>query len=1177
MRLTAIKLAGFKSFVDPTTLSFSTNLTGVVGPNGCGKSNIIDAVRWVMGESSARQLRGESMSDVIFNGSSARKPVGTASVELLFDNSEGRAGGEYAAFSEIAVRRQVARDGASGYFLNGTRCRRKDITDLFLGTGLGPRSYSIIEQGMISQIVEARPEELRHYLEEAAGISKYRERRRETENRIRHTRENLDRLSDLREEVSKHLDKLKRQARAAERYKKLQAEKRHLDARLLALQWRELQTGGTTEQARSRDLEVKLEEAIAAQRHAETGMELLREQQTKAQDHQSTVQGELYQLGARIAQTEQSIQHQRELRERQITEQREIRTSLDELEHLRSVDMERVETLTTELAEQEPALERMQQKLLAEQEQLQAQEAEISQRQAALRTQLDTGSQHKQQTEVLRTRIQHLDEQLARDAQRLTRLREEQQQLDPDKPAAQLQQASQQAEQAQQVLTQLQAGIEQQREQLQQQREQVNQLQRKLQDTNQRISADQGRLHSLHALQQAALGEDDESVQQWLRDAGLNQQPRLASALDVPEQWATAVETVLGDYLQAVLVDDAAAHAASLAGHFDADESGGLILVAHHSGPAATPSSASALPTLATQVSAPAPVLQRLSKIRCVNTLDEALAEQTRLAEDESVITAAGEWLGRGWVRIHRGDNPAAGSLRRQQEIRALEQRLVEHQQQAEQLQQQLEAARTQRAEQEDQLEQARQQHNQAHHQLSRAESDRSSAASSLQTVQRRRQQLQQEFAALTESISGHETGATQARGQMQDFVTTLSELHSEQQQLEAQLKQQTERYEQLRDSVRQQQAQVQQAAIGIESRRASLSSLRESRGRADQQHQQLQQRSQELAAILEQQVEPGSAERATLDELLKQQLATEQRLKDARGRLEDIAEQLRNTDAERQQAVASADELRSASEQVRMHLQELKLRADNLESRLSELDGVPAMAELVSELPEDVAVDDWQAEAEKLEHRITRLEPVNLAAISEYQQEEERKTYLDNQDADLQEALNTLEKAIARIDRTTRTRFKETFEQIRAGMETLFPRLFGGGHAYLELTGDDLLTTGVSIMARPPGKRVSSIHLLSGGEKALTAVAFVFAIFGLNPAPFCMLDEVDAPLDDANVSRFTKLVQEMAAQVQFIVVTHNKVSMEMAEQLVGVTMREAGVSRMVTVNIEEAAQMAAS
>ncbi len=1176
MRLTAIKLAGFKSFVDPTTLTFDSDLIGVVGPNGCGKSNIIDAVRWVMGEISARQLRGESMSDVIFNGSSARKPVGSASVELLFDNSQGRAGGEYAAFSEIAVRRQVSRDGASNYFLNGTRCRRKDITDLFLGTGLGPRSYSIIEQGMISQVVEARPEELRHYLEEAAGISKYRERRRETENRIRHTRENLDRLNDLREEVSKHLDKLKRQARAAERYKKLQADKRHLDASLLALQWRELQSASETGQEHNRELEVKLEQAIAAQRHAETGLELLREQQTKAQDHLGSVQGELYQLGARIAQTEQSIQHQRELRSRQKHEQTETKTSLDQLEQVRATDLERIETLNQELAEREPQLDDLQQNLTEQQARLQQQEQLIGERRTALRAQLDAGSQHSQQTEVLRTRIQHLDEQLSRDVQRLAKVQQEQQQLDPDAFNLQLTESTSKAEQAKQAVTGIQEQIEQQRQQLHTQRESATELQQQVLQTQQQISADQGRLHSLHALQQAALGEDDEASLNWLQTAGLGESQRLAEMLDVPELWATAVETVLGDYLQAVVVTDVSEHAGGLAKHVADNDTGGLILVADKT--AEQPrSDNSRHNTLADQVTAPAAIRSVLSQVVCMATLQEALAAQQNLKEGQSVITAAGEWLGIGWVRIHRDANPAAGSLRRQQEIRKLEKQLHEHQQQAEQLQQQLADARQQGAQLEDQLEQTRHQHNRVHHELSMAESERSQTADRLQAMRDRRQQLESEFTSLKHSISEHETSASGARGQLESFIGTLSDLHGQQTELEQALKQQTEQYEQLRETVRQLQTQVQQNAIGIESRRASLNSLQESRNRADQQHQQLQQRYQELSALLAQQQEPGAAERETLDELLKQQLETEQRLKDARIRLEEIAEQLRETDSQRQQAVANSDEVRGQTEQVRMQLQELKLRADNLESRLSELEDVPAMAEMVAELSDDAAADEWQLETEKLENRIRRLEPVNLAAISEYEQEAERKGYLDKQNDDLQEALTTLEKAIARIDRTTRTRFKETFEQIRAGMETLFPRLFGGGHAYLELTGDDLLTTGVSIMARPPGKRVSSIHLLSGGEKALTAVAFVFAIFGLNPAPFCMLDEVDAPLDDANVSRFSKLVQEMSEQVQFIVVTHNKVTMEMAEQLVGVTMREAGVSRMVTVDIEQAAQMAAS
>lgn len=1176
MRLTAIKLAGFKSFVDPTTLNFTSNITGVVGPNGCGKSNIIDAVRWVMGESSARQLRGQSMTDVIFSGSRARKAVGKANVELIFDNSDGRASGEYAAFSEISVRRQITRDATSSYFLNGTRCRRKDITDLFLGTGMGPRSYSIIEQGMISQVVEARPEELRQYLEEAAGISKYRERRRETENRIKHTRENLDRLNDLREEVGKHLDKLKRQANAAERYKKLQVEKRELDGRLLALQWRELQAKRSIVQEHNGQFEVKLEQAVATQRHAETGLELMREQQTKAQEHLSTVQAELYQVGASIAQTEQSIKHQRELRERQEREQQDVGRSLQDLSHLRTADLERIDVLQTELTTNEPQLHDLQELLTNSQQQLQHHQQQISEQQKTVRAQLDSGSQHSQQTEVLRTRIQHLDEQQAQEAQRLTRLREEQQRLDLDSPKKQLEEAIVKAKQSGESSELLQEQTEAQRSQLDQQREQVNELQRELQQQQQAISADKGRLHSLHALQQAALGEDDKATQVWLQTTGLEQHQRLAETLDAPKYWATAIETVLGDYLQAVVVDDVTTYTESLAQEFQAAESGGLTLITdqavqsnHQSGKHTT--------SLAEHITAPAGIQALLSQILCADSLTEALAMQDKLSAHQSVVTPTGEWLGKGWVRIHRGDNPAAGSLRRQQEIRELEQQLTVKENQVEALQQKLEAGREQRSQLENQLEQTRQQHNQAHYELSQAESACSSIEKHLQTLHARSKQIEDEFNRLTNSISEHESGATNARGQLQDYIDTLANMHNKREQLEQQLREQTQAYEQLRDTVGQQQAEAQQLAIGIESRRASLTSLQESRSRADQQYEQLQQRSAELTALLEQQGEPGLSERETLEQLLEQQLTTEQRLKDARSRMEELAEQLRKTDAERQQAVISADGIRQELEQARLRLQELQLRADNLNTRLQEIDNAVPMEELVTTVPEGASSDEWQQQSEKLEVRIRRLEPVNLAAISEFEKESERKTYLDNQDQDLQEALETLEKAIARIDRTTRTRFKETFEQVRAGMETLFPRLFGGGHAYLELTGDDLLTTGVSIMASPPGKRVSSIHLLSGGEKALTAAAFVFAIFGLNPAPFCMLDEVDAPLDDANVSRFSKLVKEMSEQVQFIVVTHNKVTMEMTDQLAGVTMREAGVSRLVTVDIEQAAELAAS
>lgn len=1174
MRLTAIKLAGFKSFVDPTSLTFKQQVTGVVGPNGCGKSNIIDAVRWVMGESSAKQLRGESMSDVIFNGSSARKPVSNANVELLFDNSEGRAGGQYAAFSEISVRRQVSRDGNSGYFLNGTRCRRKDITDLFLGTGLGPRSYSIIEQGMISQVVEARPEELRHYLEEAAGISKYRERRRETENRIRHTRENLERLQDLRDEVGKQLNKLQRQAKAAEKYTELQAQNRSLQADCLVAQWRELhgaQGQGNTQEA---EIQNRLEAAIASQRHAETGLELLRDQQSRAQEQSNTIQGELYQIGARIAQTEQSIQHQKELRERQQNQLQQLNTQIQQYDQLHSTDQERINDLQKQLQEREPQLARQTEQLSELQEQLNEHEQALEKQQQALQVHDQESGQKTRQAEVMRTRIQNLDEQLERDLQQLKKWDTEQQQLDLTTLNSELEEKEKVAVEHEKRVMEVAGQLQQKRAELEQARAQVHTLQQQLQPLQQQLNGDQGRLQSLQALQQAALGEDDEQVNAWLAQQQLADNARLAEAITADSQWSIAVETVLGRHLQAVLVDQAEGLAARLAEHVEAGELPGLSMLDAAANERGTEG-------LAHYVEAPSGVLKRLASVRCANNLQEALAMQSDLAADESVITPRGEWLGPGWVRIYRnqgGNESTAGALMRQEAIRELEQSIENQQALQQGIQAQLATARQQVTELDDQLEETRLAHNRAQHQHSTGLAEQSNVKERLRNANKRQAALSDELSNLQERMGSQESGGNQLRADLEEMLSGLASQNEQRQRLVDDLEALKQQRDRTRIALNECNEQRREWAVGVENLRATLTSTQQAVERAAEQTEQARAQQAELEKILAVTGEPGEQQRQDLDALLQQQLQTEAQQKDARIRLDELSSQLQDTDAERQQAVQQADALRGEAEQVKLQNQSLALRADNLVEQLQRLqpdaDAGTAINGLAEQLSEDFNLAESNQTLERLQARIMRMEPVNLAAINEYDLELERKTYLDSQNDDLEKALQTLEKAIARIDRTTRTRFKETFEDVKKRMEVLFPRLFGGGHAQLEMTGDDLLTTGVTIMARPPGKRVSSIHLLSGGEKALTAVSFVFAIFGLNPAPFCMLDEVDAPLDDANVGRFSRLVKEMSESVQFIAVTHNKVTMEQADVLVGVTMREAGVSRIVSVDIDAAAEL---
>ncbi|RPH95725.1 MAG: chromosome segregation protein SMC [Lysobacterales bacterium] len=1168
MRLATVKLAGFKSFVDPTTFHAPTNLTGIVGPNGCGKSNIIDAVRWVMGEVSAKVLRGESMADVIFSGSSTRKPVGTATVELIFDNTDGRVGGQFAGYNEISVKRQVSRDGVSLFYLNGTRCRRRDVKDLFLGTGLGSRSYSIIEQGMISEVVEARPEEIRGHLEEAAGISRYKERRRETERRIQHTRENLARLSDLREEVGKHLGRLKRQAAAANRYRKLQQEKRELESRLVTLRWKTLMADAETGKQDLGRRETSLQESVARQRSAEAALEKLHAEQGLASESFNEVQGELYAVGSEIARLEQSIQHARELQERQRAEFRETETALQDLEKHMVLDKAQVEELTRSLAEVEPALAQA----LAAEEAAQAESTEAEQAVAAWQKEFE--QHHRQSTESnreadhARAGIEVLDQRLLQASRRIEALEREAASIDvgalqqeiaglgreSEALAGQERQGQQQLDDLRLELAGTQSGL----------REAEERYRAAARD----LSTREGRLASLRAMQQAAL--EDKSAENWLAQQGLADAPRLARVIEVEEGWEAAVEVVLGHWLQSVLVDAGSGQGRDLSGL----ETTAMALVENRSGGVEARQG-----SLAARVQAPDAVpdavMGWLNAVTTAGSLDQAWAGRDDLRDGESRVTPAGEWVGPGWVRVARGQGDQHNMLARERAIARLEAEVRDLAGESAGLAASIEQARARAASLDGRVQELQASVNAVHRKKNEVDGQLESRHSSVRLLEERQRAVAVERAELTRQAQEDQSAVGKARGTLETLLGRMVGLKDQRDRLESGRGELMARRDTARSRLGSAREERHALALKAESRRASLDSLRQSLERMDTQLSLLQQRYINLSEALARAEAPENLHRDEMDGLLKRRVDTEQRLGAARARLQGLENDYRERDAERQRAIQSSDEIRQDLERARLRQQELQLTARNLQRQVEELGG--DVNELAASLPEDAAPGEWEAALEQLRENIARLEPVNLAAIQEFEEEQKRKDYLDAQNADLCDALATLEDAIAKIDRTTRTRFKETFERVNKGVQELFPRLFGGGHAYLELTGEDLLTTGVTIMAQPPGKRVTSLHLLSGGEKALTAVSFVFSIFRLNPAPFCLLDEVDAPLDDANVVRFTGLVREMSESVQFIVVTHNKITMEMAHQMSGVTMREPGVSRLVQVDINEAAALAAS
>ena len=1158
MRLKCIRLAGFKSFVDPTTVNFPSNMAAVVGPNGCGKSNIIDAVRWVMGESSAKNLRGESMTDVIFNGSNTRKPVTQASIELIFDNSDSTLIGEYAAFAEISIRRRVTRDGQNTYFLNGTKCRRRDVTDIFLGTGLGPRSYSIIEQGMISKLIESKPEDLRNFIEEAAGISKYKERRRETENRIRRTHENLARLTDLREELERQLERLHRQAQAAEKYQEYKAEERQLKAQLAALRWQALNQQVGQREAVIAGQEVGFEALVADQRSADASIERLRDGHHELSERFNLVQGRFYSVGGDIARIEQSIQHA----------QQRLRQLQDDLRDAESARLETEShlghdrTLLATLGEELDLLAPEQETSLAAAEEASAGLEEAEAAMHSWQEEWDGFNQRsaepRRQAEVQQSRIHQLEQSIERLAERQRRIIDERNLLAADPEQAAIDELAEQLAIGELQLEEQQQQEAAQAERLQALREslqQAGQAQQQAQGELQRLT---GRLASLEALQQAALNPG-KGASEWLQQQQLANRPRVAEGLRVEAGWELAVETVLGADLQAILLDDAQFRNLDLQGFNEGD----LRLV--QNGPVSQAGAGSLLD----KVSASFDLSPWLANVRPVATLDDALAGRAALAANQSLISQDGYWVGRNFLRVRRASATESGVLARAQELERLQAEREERSATLEQLETNLLLLRAEQQEQERLREEQRRAVQEQARQLGELKAQLSARQARIEQISLRRTRLDIDWREVDEQRALEHEQLGEARLTLQDAVETMASDTDRREQMLAQRDHLRENLDRNRQAARQYKDHAHQLAVRVGSLRAQYDSTRQALERLEMQFERAIERREQLNLNLEEGAAPLEELRMKLEELLDRRMGVEDELKLARMALEEADRELREAERRRTQAEQQSQLLRTQLEQQRMEWQALTVRRKALTDQLLE-DGYDLHGVLTT-LPAEASEKGWEEELERLAGRIQRLGPINLAAIDEYQQQSERKRYLDAQDADLVEALETLENVIRKIDKETRNRFKETFDQINAGLQALFPKVFGGGHAYLELTGEDLLDTGVAIMARPPGKKNSTIHLLSGGEKALTALALVFAIFKLNPAPFCMLDEVDAPLDDANVGRYARLVKEMSETVQFIYITHNKIAMEMADQLMGVTMHEPGCSRLVTVDVEEA------
>ncbi len=1172
MRINRIKLAGFKSFVDPTSISVPGNLTGIVGPNGCGKSNIIDALMWVMGESSAKHLRGDSMADVIFNGSNTRKPVSQAMTEIIFDNSDGTLGGQYAGFGEISVKRTIARDGISSYFLNGARCRRKDITNVFLGTGIGARGYSIIEQGTISRVIEAKPEELRAFLEEAAGISKYKERRRETETRMRHANENIERLTDIRDELGKQLSHLQRQARAAERYQLLKTDERRLNARGLAVRWRALDTDRQRSQRDAEQRATELEAEVARLRSVEAEQVAAREAHNGATESFNAVQSEFYAHSADISRLEQALKHADE-REQSLARDLEAgRRTQDELTRGMAIDATQLESSVARMREVEPQLARLQGDAQASAETMKAVEVRLEQWQHewdAFNRQHTTLAQREHGAQV---RLEALLSALAAAENRTRALDAEVEKHVTTDLVARIDQLRAELQVAENHKGQLSTARNALRANLSQSRGANQALGAALHEHQILLEEQRGRLASLRALQEAAYGDDQEAIEAFCHNHGIDDLTRLAEYVDIEAGWERALEVALRIPLGAICGQQLIGRIATGSASALAAAS---VTVIEMSATATAATQGVDPRRLATKVRSRVDLGPLLDNIYVADDLAAASALRTEIPAAALVVLADGTLLGHNWLQRPGRGAQSEGILARERQLAELAARVEMHDEQTANLRAQLAQAQQRQRD---------------------TETDEQSTSEQLETLLAETARQRDELSRLEAECQRRQARAADVAAELERLALSHAEqretielLRQERVQAEREMNQHADQREALAetrnsvqrelDEVRLRWREVRDQAHGLELNLEQLRARRLTLEEAGQRNAQaLAQASQRCAGIetaIAAAVPPRAEMGTALEAALAARLAADHRLTSARqalNALDDTMRQATSTKSAIEQAIA---EKQQRLEQARLDQRALEVRQQELMSRFAQTgEEFETVTAALGENDDEAAV---QLELESVASRIARLGPINLAAIEEFTQLSERKDYLDKQNADLTEALDTLLEAIRKIDRETRTRFKETFDKVNNGLQAMFPVLFGGGHAYLEMTGDDLLETGVTVMARPPGKRNSNIHLLSGGEKALTALAFVFSIFELNPAPFCLLDEVDAPLDDSNVVRLTEMLQSMAKNVQFIYVTHNKITMEIAEQLIGVTMQEAGVSRLVSVNMEEAVQLAAT
>lgn len=1161
MNLKQLKLSGFKSFVDPTVAHFPSQLVAVLGPNGCGKSNIIDAVRWVMGESSAKNLRGESMTDVIFNGSSNRKPLGQASVELVFDNSLGRLAGPFSTYNEIAVKRVVTRDGDSTYYLNGAKCRRKDITDMFLGTGAGARGYSIIGQGTISQLIEAKPEELRGHLEEAAGVSKYKERRRETLLRMEHTRDNLTRVADIRDELDKQLQRLERQAKAAERYLVLKKEEKQCRSEILALKWRDLTEQQQLKQKEIYDSSLKYEAQQTELTRITSERTVLHENLLQSNDALSDIQAKYYQAATEIARLQEQMSQKEREQKRLEQDKQQLQSDWTYANEQIRHDREGLEQCQFEIQSvQQQVAQLKAERLEAEQllEELSLQQAQWEAQWQSLQNDLNLVQKDEQVNAV---QVQHLEQKRQQTAVRLEKL-EAQSHLTT---LHDLEQRKQELLNKHAKLVETQQFDEQQ---LAQSTEVLLSLREELKDVQNQLIQSQDHYLQINS-ELAALSAE----QKALVDTGSTGQEapfgttekRLVDVLQVAPEWQMAVEMVLGNFLNAYVLDTLDELHSNWA-HFESYRINALqvVPVSHNDN----------RPRVADKMKGMQPLIwARFDTILAASSMDEAIRWLPDLADHESILLANGVWLGKGWVKCSQtATQDDMGLLARQQKISELSTQVQEIKLKVEHLCELRDALQVKLDEQ---------QRFQDLFQLNLNGSNEAlrvnqNALAALEQEWLHSKKVQESQAAERQDLV---LALEEVVQKIQEFSEQLTALRSKKQSLDehkAQFLQDKQFWQdglyQRKQRVDELRQQLHRAEIEYERAVQNASQFNQRIAREEERMQRLQERLEQLVLQAEQLNQRTDENPEQLAHYVALHQELEQTLTDRKEQLALIRQHMDDCEKQMVHINHALKTTQDAINQLRMDEQALSVRATSIQEALDE-DGLQAQAVLET-IPEAITQQIREQELLDLSEKMKRLGAINLAAIEEYTSEKQRKEYLDAQYQDLNQALSALEAAIEKIDEETRERLRATFDEVNASFKSLFPRLFGGGRAELQLTCDNLLEAGIVVMAQPPGKRNSTIHLLSGGEKAMTAVALVFAIFQLNPSPFCMLDEVDAPLDDVNVGRFCNMVKEMSEVVQFLFITHNKVTMEMADHLIGVTMREPGVSRLVAVDVEQALTM---